>query len=994
MRARSLALIGALLVCSLGMLVPGVVHASLVFRIGSNIFTQARVISFPHYTYGGYVGTTTALRVGAVAMLRVGVTNTFGYTPSVAADLSLLNGKNITTSTPATSHADPALGGTNYTYQLGPFAVGTGVTNGLYKIPLTADAFESIEGTSSVSVLVDTIPPTVRLSEARASTTASTLTLFLSGSADGTGSEVKAIALEGDAYNSAGALLASGPVTHSFVDTALGSLNAAIASSTDGSFAEVSISIDASQFPLAQAASLKLTLAVADQAGNIATTSATVSLAPPIPKLSSVLFIPGTEASRLYRRDILGVEHQVWEPDLFTDIPFLAMNPDGTSKYQLYTKDIINSIAANNAPESVLESSFGQNLQVYGAYETFMNKLVASSTVDMTQWRAYPYDWRYDPIDIVNDGTLTEMPNGSIQRVYLEKLLEQMASSSATGQVTIIAHSNGGLLAKALLNKLQQEGKTNLIDQLIMVGTPQWGTPSDIGVMLHGDGQLAGFGLVMTPSAARKASQYMPDGYALFPSAAYFSHVATPVGTFDRSGSLSDLYANAYGASTTSFTALSNFLEDTAGLDATMPEPNSLHTPLVLSKALMEKADTLHALLDNWTPPTGIKVTTIAGWGQLTLSGLKYTTETKTQCSSNTQLAIAGPGVCAQVSYLEHQPILTQDGDNTVVSPSALGSVGQRLYFDTHRYGKGTGVQIVHQDLTAADPIQSTLVALLENKKNSQSAYVSADLPSGGSNPLVQISSHSPVHLVVANSSRAQTGVVPIPGTDFAGIKRDILGSAVQVLDDEEYVTLPQSGQYHVSASGYATGTATINIAIVRGDGIASTTAALVDVPVAASTSISFTVTDGAPGEASIDENGDGTPDLIVSTSTFSGDPISYVRYMESVVNTMSLPHPFAKEVSARLRAIETTVSMHARVWRTLAHFPKLLSRHHLVENLQITVLERSIEARAASKKGEWEENDGRGRRVRGPEMENVPNLSIIDAQTLISMLSYLKTLL
>ena len=42
-----------------------------------------------------------------------------------------------------------------------------------------------------------------------------------------------------------------------------------------------------------------------------------------------------------------------------------------------------------------------------------------------------------------------------------------MASSSQTGKVNIVTHSNGGLIAKALINKLKKLGKENLIDKKI-----------------------------------------------------------------------------------------------------------------------------------------------------------------------------------------------------------------------------------------------------------------------------------------------------------------------------------------------------------------------------------------------------------------------------------------------------------------------------------------------------------------------------------------------
>jgi hypothetical protein len=147
--------------------------------------------------------------------------------------------------------------------------------------------------------------------------------------------------------------------------------------------------------------------------------------------VSNVLFLPGIEGSRLYYRGALGIEHQVWEPDLRTDIPYLEMGTDGTSKYQLYTKDIIDTVQAHNPLVSTIANIFGNNLETYGGFGRFMDSLVASST--LKEWRAYPYDWRYDVRDIVTNGTPTEMPDGSVQQVYLKEVLKEMVASSRQG---------------------------------------------------------------------------------------------------------------------------------------------------------------------------------------------------------------------------------------------------------------------------------------------------------------------------------------------------------------------------------------------------------------------------------------------------------------------------------------------------------------------------------------------------------------------------------
>ncbi|MDP2816562.1 MAG: hypothetical protein Q8O19_07780, partial [Rectinemataceae bacterium] len=58
---------------------------------------------------------------------------------------------------------------------------------------------------------------------------------------------------------------------------------------------------------------------------------------------SNVLFLPGIEASRLYRPDYSGGTVRLWEPDTDSDVRDLYMNPDGTSaNFDIYTKDIMS----------------------------------------------------------------------------------------------------------------------------------------------------------------------------------------------------------------------------------------------------------------------------------------------------------------------------------------------------------------------------------------------------------------------------------------------------------------------------------------------------------------------------------------------------------------------------------------------------------------------------------------------------------------------------
>ena len=85
---------------------------------------------------------------------------------------------------------------------------------------------------------------------------------------------------------------------------------------------------------------------------------------------------------------------------------------------------------------------------------------------------------------IIEEGIKT--PQGTIDLI---QRIEELASNSDTGKITIVAHSMGGLLGKAIIKKLENSGKENLIDSFVMIGTPQLGTPQAVATILHGDGE-------------------------------------------------------------------------------------------------------------------------------------------------------------------------------------------------------------------------------------------------------------------------------------------------------------------------------------------------------------------------------------------------------------------------------------------------------------------------------------------------------------------------
>ncbi|MDP3965859.1 MAG: hypothetical protein Q8Q13_03615, partial [bacterium] len=254
---------------------------------------------------------------------------------------------------------------------------------------------------------------------------------------------------------------------------------------------------------------------------------------------SNVLFLPGIESSRLYWIDVLGGgEKKLWEPGVNDDLHDLYLNSQGESiRDNVYAK---KSGVIDELPG-------GKN--VYKSLIAKMDDLKVKK--DINDWEAVPYDWRLSLDDTLGSGRY--FSSGQIYysgtfaattTPYIIQELRHLARSSKTGKVTVIAHSNGGLVAKRLTAILGAEA-SQLIDKMIFVAVPQAGTPMAIAAGLHGYEQQHLGGLINSEAEARTFSSTTPMLYNLLPSAQYFTYVDDPVVQFDSS--LPDWIAK-YGA--------------------------------------------------------------------------------------------------------------------------------------------------------------------------------------------------------------------------------------------------------------------------------------------------------------------------------------------------------------------------------------------------------------------------------------------------------------
>ncbi|MDH4330268.1 MAG: right-handed parallel beta-helix repeat-containing protein, partial [Candidatus Moranbacteria bacterium] len=182
---------------------------------------------------------------------------------------------------------------------------------------------------------------------------------------------------------------------------------------------------------------------------------------------SNILFIPGIQASRLYKMHSHD-EDQLWEPTNHNeDVKDLYLDENGNSiKTGIYTRDVI-------------DEAYGFN--IYKGFMSFLDDMKEEKTIN--NWEALPYDWRYSPERVIRDGIA--MDDGTL--VNPVSKLESLAASADNGKVTIISHSNGGIFAKLLVSELEERGREDLVERIIFVATPQAGTPKALAGLLHGD---------------------------------------------------------------------------------------------------------------------------------------------------------------------------------------------------------------------------------------------------------------------------------------------------------------------------------------------------------------------------------------------------------------------------------------------------------------------------------------------------------------------------
>ena len=526
---------------------------------------------------------------------------------------------------------------------------------------------------------------------------------------------------------------------------------------------------------------------------------------------SNVLFLPGIQASRLYKGS-----NMLWEPNRNEDVKKLFMDPLGKSiDSDITTRDIIGS-------------AFGVK-DIYASFIESMDELVARGSIN--EWKSIPYDWRKGAYDVVD----SKMLDG----VYA------LASTSRTGKVTIIAHSNGGLVAKALMKNLEDVGRGAIIDKSIFVAVPELGTPQAILSMLHGDNQSIAGGLVLSKETSRNFSQNLPGAYGLLPSEAFFRNNSLTV--------ISDFFSRKNGVSISSYASMKDFLTKNFFSKASSTD---IDTPLLLNSGLFGLAGKFHLFSDVWKPASTIKTLSIFGWGLPTSKSISY--EKDVHCKQNDRFC--------PVTFSR---AVTSSGDGTVLTASRSGLADETVFLNLKKIKDETGNGADHADILELPQLQNFLVDnITDAGSGDYKKYFSTTEPIDNDKWLY-IKVHSPVDIHVYDENGNHTGLLenPADGVNSEDYENQIPSSVYDGWGRVKQVILPYNQEYKIFLDGTDTGTFTIETEVMQSDKVIAS-ATFSEMPVTASMNADFVVATSTSSFASstvmyIDVDGDGVSETL-----------------------------------------------------------------------------------------------------------------------------------
>lgn len=590
--------------------------------------------------------------------------------------------------------------------------------------------------------------------------------------------------------------------------------------------------------------------------------------------VSNVMFLPGIMGSRLYENTGSN-DNELWVSSSDAKQERMEMNGDGTSKNGVFTKN--DTERGSELDETgLVDDVYGSNL-----YESFIEDLHDWKAEGLfTDYAFIPYDWRLSLDDIVMNGRIEgnnltyTTENTDLTQSYLYQKAKALQSSSKSGKVTLIGHSNGGLVLKAFVQKLKDANDPLYyqIDKIILVAVPQTGTPDAVVSMLYGS-KLGIAWLGVSAERSRGLVHNMPTMYNLLPSEKMFESINPPIEFVGNN--IDPSWISHYGNKINTYQELQEFL---TGVDGrTRPDYMDTFNPEVLNSNLLSQAESVHQILDNWAPAPETEVVQIAGWGMYTVAGLRVTDDKICQFDAN-QLIGGRPFCYENKDGITVEDKLTLNGDATVLVPSALdipeSSRVKKYWVDLRRSNDANNENVItekkHKNLTEFDNLRLFIRSYIQNTGINYQYVLDSEPSQITDLPYIKYEIHSPLHLTVTDSTGNKIGWDSNTDTIVENIK----GAQYFEIGEIKTVLIPKNIEHTIKLNAYAEGSFTLDIEELQGEEVLAETKFEAMPTLSGSIVNIIPSTDTAPAQMSIDFDADGTVETEMEVN--SGETTEY----------------------------------------------------------------------------------------------------------------------
>jgi pimeloyl-ACP methyl ester carboxylesterase len=495
-------------------------------------------------------------------------------------------------------------------------------------------------------------------------------------------------------------------------------------------------------------------------------------------------------------------------------------------------------------------------------YDTTIDELAKHGYREGVNLFVFPYDWR--------------KTNDENARLLVQFMKAHRACP--TCKVDVLAHSQGGLVTTAALNRIDAQG---LVERVVTAGTPVLGAAKALGVVgfntpcLLEAGGFISFAHIclIQPSAVGDAVQNMPGVYELLPGFAYADahSPSNPTGSplyFDhiKDGGVVLNGPQTYDQWTQYFR-----LHHNAGVLGTAQAFRRQDDP----RYLPDLVDRLNSQIEDWAPPLGVEMARMVGFG-IDDTPEQVIVYNKRSCVGGGRF---GPPQCT--STRDTHWLRSKEGDGTVPVNSA------DLFRESPCFDRRNGIRdvyfnLAHEDLVRDSTAIDWAVRFLEEGNTvftgspasctaqPASATAAAETPGAGDvGPFdapfptdgYAVVTTGSVDGRITDASGDATGRYPAP--DNAAASTEIPGSHYDEIGSEKTYSFDKPAQ----ATGHFTITTQDGADLRVRQTIADAPAAqafwdLGDLPVGATVTLAFsTGDDPASLTVQIDSNGDGQTD-------------------------------------------------------------------------------------------------------------------------------------